>query len=394
MIAFLTLTMSNAPAHSRARLHRTKGWLVVVAIAAVALAAIAGGAVFIVQRSNGSPASASSSPKVVPLRVIGTTPAPGATGVASSSTITVALSTPLAATSPMPTLTPPVAGTWSKVSPTELEFVADGPLDPGSNETLTVPGGQAGLVGAKGQRLNATTTAAFTVAPGSVLRLQQLLAELGYLPLTFTPITQPTGPQQAADAQQGTFSWRWPNQPASLTSLWTQGTANVITQGAVMSFESQNNLTSDGVAGPQVWTALLQAAATGATDPLPYGYVYVDQNLPESATVYQNGAPVYSTPVNTGIPSATTEDGTFPVYARYQVTTMTGTNPDGSSYSDPGIPWVSYFNGGDALHGFIRASYGFPQSLGCVEMPFANAAIVWPKTPIGTLVTVAGPPGD
>jgi lipoprotein-anchoring transpeptidase ErfK/SrfK len=68
---------------------------------------------------------------------------------------------------------------------------------------------------------------------------------------------------------------------------------------------------------------------------------------------------------------------------------MTGTNPDGSHYSDPGIPWVSYFNGGDALHGFVRAHYGFPQSDGCVEMPPANAAVVYPLTPIGTLVTVA-----
>jgi lipoprotein-anchoring transpeptidase ErfK/SrfK len=67
---------------------------------------------------------------------------------------------------------------------------------------------------------------------------------------------------------------------------------------------------------------------------------------------------------------------------------MTGVNPDGTPYSDPGIPWVSYFNGGDALHGFIRASYGFPQSLGCVEMPYANAARVYPFTPIGTLVNV------
>jgi len=70
------------------------------------------------------------------------------------------------------------------------------------------------------------------------------------------------------------------------------------------------------------------------------------------------------------------------------VTTMTGTNPDGSKYSDPGIPWVSYFNGGDAIHAFTRASFGTPQSLGCVELPLADAQQVWPYTPIGTLVTV------
>ena len=98
--------------------------------------------------------------------------------------------------------------------------------------------------------------------------------------------------------------------------------------------------------------------------------------------------PVYSTPVNTGVAGATTANGTFPVYARYTVTTMSGTNPDGSHYVDPGIQWVSYFNGGDALHGFVRGSYGFPQSDGCVEMPVANAAMVFPLTPIGTLVTV------
>jgi hypothetical protein len=67
---------------------------------------------------------------------------------------------------------------------------------------------------------------------------------------------------------------------------------------------------------------------------------------------------------------------------------MRGTNPDGTKYADPGVPWVSYFHGGDALHGFDRYSYGFPQSLGCVEMPPANAAVVYPYTPIGTLVTV------
>ena len=53
---------------------------------------------------------------------------------------------------------------------------------------------------------------------------------------------------------------------------------------------------------------------------------------------------------------------------------MSGTNPDGSHYNDPGIKWVSYFNGGDALHAFDRASFGTPQSLGCVELPLAAAA--------------------
>ena len=45
-------------------------------------------------------------------------------------------------------------------------------------------------------------------------------------------------------------------------------------------------------------------------------------------------------------------------------------------------------NGGDAIHNFDRASFGTPQSLGCVELPLQSAAEVWPYTPIGTLVTI------
>ncbi len=156
-----------------------------------------------------------------------------------------------------------------------------------------------------------------------------------------------------------------------------------------MAFESHHDMTTDGSAGPAVWDQLLADAAAGTVNSAPYNYVYVSMSQPETTTVYSNGAQVYSTLANTGVPAAPTAAGTFPVYVRYTVTTMSGTNPDGSHYSDPGIPWVSYFNGGDALHGFVRPGYGYPQSDGCVEMPIANAAVVYPLTPIGTLVTVA-----
>ena len=249
---------------------------------------------------------------------------------------------------------------------------------PGATETITVPGGPTGVIGSQGQHLAQTVTSPFTVAPGSVLRLQQLLAELGYLPLSFTPDAPVTSPAQEGNAQAGTFTWRWSTLPAALTSLWTPGSANVITHGAVMNFEDQNGLTTDGVAGPGGLGGAARRPAEREGRRQLLGLRLVSKALPETTTVYQNGAPVYSTPANTGVAGAPTVDGTFPVFARYTVTTMSGTNPDGSHYVDPGIPWVSYFNGGDALHGFVRASYGFPQSDGCVEMPPANAAVVFP----------------
>ena len=339
-------------------------------------------------RSRNPNASAAPTAPPAPLTVVSTSPT--GSGVAGGSTISVKFSTDLAPGSPMPTLTPAVAGTWSVLSPSLLQYQATGPLVPGVTETITVPGGSAGVVGARGQHLAASVSSAFTVAPGSTLRLQQLLAELGYLPLNFTPAAPVTSPAQEGNDQVGSFTWRWAGQPASLTSLWTPGTDNVITQGAVMNFEAQHNLTTDGVAGPAGVgrSADRGAGRAGQRPPLRLRLGERDpardrHRLPERRRDLPDRWP---TP---GSPRRRRQQGTWPVFEHLTVTTMSGTNPDGSKYVDPGIPWVSYFHGGDALHGFVRASYGFPQSDGCVEMPIANAAVVFPQTPLGTLVTVA-----
>ena len=369
--------------HVRTR-NGPRRWVIAV-ICGVVLAIAAGGFVAVDrQHSNQAAATPSAPPPALTVDSV----SPTGVNVSAGSTVMVQFSTDLAPGSPMPTLSPPVAGTWAVLSPSLLEYQATGPLVPGATETLTIPGGTSGVVGSEGQHLAQSVTSQFSVAPGSILRLQQLLAELGYLPVTFTPASPLTSPSQEGNDQVGSFTWRWPDQPLALETLWTPGTDNVLTRGAVMNFESQHGLKTDGIAGPQVWTDLLADVQSGKGDALSWNYVLVSQSLPESATVYKDGVPVYSTPVNTGVAGATTANGTFPVYARYTVTTMSGTNPDGSHYVDPGIQWVSYFNGGDALHGFVRGSYGFPQSDGCVEMPVANAAMVFPLTPIGTLVTV------
>ena len=39
-------------------------------------------------------------------------------------------------------------------------------------------------------------------------------------------------------------------------------------------------------------------------DPADYNYVYVTKDLPETATVYDNGVEVYSTLANTGVAGA------------------------------------------------------------------------------------------
>lgn len=322
--------------------------------------------------------------------VTSTNPTPGATSVPANTLLTVAFSSALSSGETTPTLSPAVTGTWARHGRKELVFTPSRPFVPYTKYTLTVPGGLSGVASASGAHLRATRTVTFTIAAGSVVRLQQLLASLGYLPVSFPPSN--TLGRDMATVQPGTFAWRWPSLPSELTSQWAPGAAGALTKGAVMAFETQNGLPVDGVAGPEVWTALLHDAASQKASTEDYTYVLVTKVLPQHLTAWVNGALAFKDiPVNTGVPGATTLDGTFQVFEHVPFSDMKGTNVTGSHYTDPHVPWASYFNGGVALHGFPRASYGWPQSNGCVEMRITTAGRLWPYTPLGTIVTVVGP---
>ena len=197
-----------------------------------------------------------------------------------------------------------------------------------------------------------------------------------------------SGAAVSLQPQHGKFLWRYPRLKSLLGTLWRPGGWTVLVQGAVMAFEANHGLATDGVAGRQFWAALLQTVAHHHVTRHPYYFLDVSTSLPETLRVWRDGRVIFRSLANTGIASRPTALGTFPVYARYLSTTMSGTNPDGSHYDDPGVPYVAYFNGGDAVHGFLRAAYGYPQSLGCVELPYAAAAVVFRYDPIGTLVMV------
>ncbi|HEY4809841.1 MAG TPA: L,D-transpeptidase [Solirubrobacteraceae bacterium] len=293
-----------------------------------------------------------------------------------------------------PQLSPSTPGHWRELNSHTLVFTPTGlGAALGSSLRVLLPHPVAVTAGA-GSVLRMTSQIEWTVPPGSTLRLQQLLAEAGYLPVVWQPsgVAVPRTPsaeaQAAVDPPSGSFNWRYPNTPHQLQAMWTVGQPSVIVKGAVMKFENVNELTVDGVAGPSVWHKLLSDAIAGKHSSTGYSYVYVHREVPETMTLWHNGRTIITSPANTGISGAETELGTFPVFEHLPETTMSGTNPDGSHYEDPGIKWVSYFNGGDALHNFDRSSFGSPQSLGCVELPLAASAEIWPYTPIGTLVTI------
>ena len=375
-----------------------------IALAAAIVAILAGAGVYVVTSGNGGSAFPYIGPGVTfpgPFRVMSVLPAPGSQQADGSQPITVSFSAPVGSHSQIPTVTPNVAGHWQANGDTMI-FTPDLPFSPSTQVKVTVPGGGSGVQSAAGAALAGPKTVQFTTAPYSTTRLDELLSQLGYLPLQWQESElgmRTTSSQQAAtslageetlayDPPSGVFNVA-PGYPASLADQWQTGADNVVLRGAVMAFQSEHNMSITGDVTDGLWNALFQAAMGGQNNANGYTYAVADQVDPETLTIYHDGQVVMSSPANTGIPASPTVNGTFPVYEKFLNTIMSGTNPDGSTYSDP-VQFVSYFNGGDAVHYFARGSYGFQQSLGCVELPLGAAQKAYPYLTYGSLVNVTG----
>jgi peptidoglycan hydrolase-like protein with peptidoglycan-binding domain len=350
------------------------------------------------QPSRGAPAPLPAKP----LNLVSVSPGNGATGVNGTDPIKVTFTSDLSSSTPLPKVYPDVAGSW-QVSGKTATFTPRVGFSPRTPVRVTIPAGMKGVPANKetpAPVFKQTRTARFATSSYSTGRLQQLLAQLGYLPITFHPSGGSADDIAASDAKaqlsaaydppSGWYSWNgsWPSE---LTSQWKTGENNMLDAGAIRAFEYSQGLTMDGDAGPEVWSHLLTAVAKGEKNPHGYAYALTTQGgSNENLQVWRDGKRILYTAANTGIAGAPTADGTYPVFDRLSFQVMQGTNPDGSTYADP-VHWIAYFDGGDAIHGFDRASYGYYQSVGCVEIPISTAQWLWPYLTYGTLVTVQGP---
>jgi hypothetical protein len=338
----------------------------------------------------GAPVPATTPPKPKPAARTRLTGLPSSAVVDGTAPLRLRLSAPPAPDSPAPMLSPSVAGKWS-ASGDVLSFTPTSTLEPCATYTLTV---WAGTDATGAPPLGASRRLALHVACPSLRGLQQALARLGYLPYTIDaahgrnsgdkPESRASAARYAFAPPAGRLVANVPDAPGL-----AYGALDPTTRGALMVFQDDHGQSPTGSPDGATWASLLAAETLGHRDPLPYTFVTVSESSPETLQVHRGDRVAISTAANTGVAGAETERGTFPIYARYVSTTMTGTNPDGSHYSDPGVPWVNYFNGGDAVHGFPRASYGFPQSNGCVELPIGTAGQVYPLLAIGDLVIVS-----
>ncbi|MGC8488622.1 MAG: L,D-transpeptidase [Clostridia bacterium] len=293
-------------------------------------------------------------------------------------------------------VSPPLAGRWVHVSSRVWTFRPSGlGWAPDTRATLTIPGGSRGPQTLAHAYLRHTLEVSWTTPPGRTLRLQQWLAELGYLPVIWTPASGSPPMLSWASAYQpptGHFTWRYPAVPGPLRQLWQPGQWTVMVQGAMMHFEHHAGLAQTTDPTAAVWEALRTAVARHQAVTSGYSYAYVSETAPEQLWLWYDGTVLVHTLVNTGIPATPTFLGTYPVYEKRAAQVMRGVAPNGVPYADA-VHWINYFWGSNAVHGFVRAAYGFPQSLGCVEVPLSVAAQIYDHLPVGGLVTVV-PPGS
>ena len=282
---------------------------------------------------------------------------------------------------PRPILSPATAGHWTDLGDYEF-FRPASTLEPCATYKLTIP---AGTAAAGHRRLGHSRTVSFNVACPGITAVQEALARLNYLPYALhgfvgassvAPLTRAQAARRAFDLPDGVLLANAPAAPPLQI-----GKVDATTTGALEVFEEDHGLPLGTAPTQQLWTELLADETLAKQDPRPYTWVTVTETIPETLEVHENNRIALKSLANTGVPGRATQQGIFPIYVRYVATTMIGTNVDGSHYDDPGVPWVNYFNGGDAVHGYIRPTYGVPQSNGCVELPIATAEVVYGMLP-------------
>jgi peptidoglycan hydrolase-like protein with peptidoglycan-binding domain len=383
---------NTSPDHpTAAHTHRSSPKrILLMALAGLTLAV---GGILITRGHNGSSAASAAAvpsttpaPPLAPTRL---TALPHETITNGTAPLRVRLSGPPVAGSPLPVLRPAIAGKWSTVEDSEI-FTPVSTLEPCSTYELTV---WAATTATGDSPLGKRRTITLHVACPSTTALQQALARLDYIGARFRSsfgVHIGSGPESRAEAAHRAFHpphGKLDPDPSDAPPV-QDGEMDAVTRGALTVFQEDHGITPSETPESKTWASLLAALTLGHRNPEPYTWVSVSESIPETLEVHRGDHVTLTTPVNTGVAGAETQTGIFPIYSRLTSTTMTGTNPDGTKYSDPGVPWVNYFNGGDAVHGFPRASYGFPQSNGCVELPIATAETVFHMLAIGDIVDV------
>ena len=208
-----------------------------------------------------------------------------------------------------------MAGTWQGAGTTTLEFVPSKGFGQLAHVKVTVPGGATGVRTAQGALLGKTVRLHFKTGSYQPARLAELLAQLGYLPLTWTasagaavPAATDAAGQLAAaySPPQGSYTWK-PGYPSQLKAFWQNGAPDsLILKGAVMAFEANQGLAVDGVAGQRGLDRPAAGRRREQAEPQRLHLRGGQRRQPGAAHVWHDGRVIMQSPANTGIAAAPT----------------------------------------------------------------------------------------
>jgi lipoprotein-anchoring transpeptidase ErfK/SrfK len=210
------------------------------------------------------------------------------------------------------------------------------------------------------------------------VRLYQFLSALLLIAVLATPVAVFAEPEPASTVyvvQRGDtlsrIAGRYGVSTGALAAANGIRNANLIYTGQRLVIPGASSVAASGTKLPAV-----SAPSAGR---------WIDINLSnQRLTAYQGNSAVFSTSISSGIAGHRTPTGRFAVRTKIPSQRMTG-----PGYNLPGVPYVMYFAGANAIHGtYWHNNFGRPMSHGCINMRIPEAKWMYSWASIGTPVSV------
>jgi len=150
--------------------------------------------------------------------------------------------------------------------------------------------------------------------------------------------------------------------------------------------------------GPDEWLIQTAVAKVSPRTSPPEGMTWsrwIEVNLYEQTlAVYEDNQLVFATLVATGSKPYYTYPGIFKIEEKQEVTRMRWLTDPADAYNLESVPWTMYFDESRAFHGaYWRASLGYPQSHGCVNLSVGDSHWLYDWAKLGDRVYVHDPSG-
>lgn len=150
--------------------------------------------------------------------------------------------------------------------------------------------------------------------------------------------------------------------------------------------------------GPDEWLIQRTVARVSPRSAPPEGMSWsrwIEVNLFEQTlAVYEDNQLVFATMVASGKAPLFTYPGIFKIEEKLDLTGMRWLAGEDIAYNLANVPWTMYFDQDRAFHGaYWRASLGYPQSHGCVNLSVGDSHWLYNWAELGEHVYVFDPSG-